>query len=138
VIAPTSLLEETSAYLARYRTAWLKRATRKRRTGSRSELFINRRGCAAKKNTYQQVTRRTGEACGFRAMPHLLRSTFGCMMLARLEKLAKQGVAINPLLIVKILMNHENIESTDRYLRAVAIDTHVLTDVLDTLLAGQH
>ncbi len=137
VIAPTSLLEETSAYLAQYRTAWLKRGTRKHRTGSRSELFINRRGCAAKKNTYQQAIQRTGEVCGFRAMPHLLRSTFGCMMLARLERLAKQGAAINPLLIVKILMNHENMESTDRYLRAVAIDTHVLTDVLDTLLAGK-
>jgi len=35
-------------------------------------------------------------------------------------------------------MAHEDIESTDRYLRAVAIDTHVLADVLDTLLAEKH
>ena len=48
------------------------------------------------------------------------------------------GEAINSLLIVKILMAHEDIESTDRYLRAIAIDTHVLADVLDTLLAEQH
>jgi hypothetical protein len=39
---------------------------------------------------------------------------------------------------LKILMGHEDIESTDRYLRAVAIDTHVLADVLDTLLAEKH
>lgn len=66
------------------------------------------------------------------------RATFGCWLLARLERLAKGGAAINPLLIVKILMAHEDIESTDRYLRAVAIDTHVLADVLDRLLAEKH
>jgi site-specific recombinase XerD len=137
VIASTSLLEETAIYLAQYRAAWLKRATHKRRAGAGSELFMNRRGSAAKKNTYQRVIRRAGVACGFKATTHLLRATFACMMLARLERLAKQGAAINPLLIVKILMSHENIESTDRYLRAVAIDTHVLTDVLDSLLAGK-
>ena len=54
------------------------------------------------------------------------------------ERLAKQGAAINPLLIVKILMAHESIETTDKYLRAVAVDTHVLADVLDTLIAGKH
>jgi integrase/recombinase XerD len=113
VIASTTLLEETAAYLAQYRTAWLKRAARKRDAGSRSELFINRRGSAVKKNTYQQVIHRAGEACGFKATTHLLRATFGCMMLARLERLAKRGAAINPLLIVKILMAHEDIESTD-------------------------
>ena len=138
VIASMSLLEETAAYLAQYRTAWLKRAARKRRASPPSELFINRRGSAVKKNTYQQVIHRAGEACGFKAAPHLLRATFGCMMLARLEQLAKRGAAINPLLIVKILMAHEHIETTDKYLRAVAIDTHVLADVLETLIAGKH
>ena len=138
VIAATTLLEETAVYWAQYRTAWLKRAARKRRPGSRSELFINRRGSAVKKNTYQQIIHRAGEACGFKATSHLLRASFGCMMLARLEQLAKRGAAINPLLIVKILMAHEHIETTDKYLRAVAIDTHVLAEVLDTLLAGKH
>ena len=138
VIAPMSLLEETAAYLAQYRHAWLRRAARKRGAPARSELFINRRGTAVKKNTYQQAVQRVGQACGFKAMPHLLRATFGCMLLARLERLAKQGAAINPLLIVKILMAHEAIETTDKYLRAVAIDTHVLTDVLETLLAARH
>jgi site-specific recombinase XerD len=138
VIASRSLLEETAAYLAQYRTAWLKRAARKRRASSASELFINRRGSAVKKNTYQQVIHRAGEACGFRVATHLLRATFGCMMLARLEQLANRGAAIDPLLIVKILMAHEHIETTDKYLRAVAIDTHVLADVLETLIAGKH
>jgi len=138
VIASMSLLEETAAYLAQYRTAWLKRAARKRRASPPPEIFINRRGSAVKKNTYQQVIHRAGEACGFKAAPHLLRATFGCMMLARLEQLAKRGAAVNPLLIVKILMAHEHIETTDKYLRAVAIDTHVLADVLETLIAGKH
>jgi hypothetical protein len=38
------------------------------------------------------------------------------------------------LLIVKVLMGHEHIETTDRYLRAIAVDTHVLVDVLESLL----
>jgi integrase len=137
VIASISLLEETDAYLVQYRTAWLRRATRKHRASPRA-LFLNRRGAPAKKNTYQTAVRRAGEACGFKAFPHLLRATFGCWLLARLERLAKQGAAINPLLIAKILMAHEHIDTTDRYLRAVSIDPDVLADVLDTLLAGKH
>ena len=57
------------------------------------------------------------------------------MMLARLEQLAKGGESINPLLIVKVLMGHEHIETTDRYLRAITVDACVLGDVFDSLLA---
>ena len=60
------------------------------------------------------------------------------MMLARLEQLAKTGEPINPLLIVKVLMCHEHIETTDRYLRAIAVDTHVLANVLESLLLEGH
>ena len=137
VMAPTSLLEETGAYLAQHRTAWLRRATRKRRASPQA-LFVNRRGAPVKKNTYQTVVRRAGEASGFKAFTHLLRATFGCWLLARLERLAKQGAAINPLLVVKILMAHEHIDTTDKYLRAVAMDTYVLADLLETLLSGKH
>lgn len=137
VIASTSLLEETAAYLAQHRNGWQRRAARKRHAPLHSELFLNCRGVGVKKNTYQQAVRRVGKACGFRAMPHLLRATFACMLLARLERMAKQGAAVNPLLVVKILMGHEDIQSTDKYLRAVAVDTHVLAEVLDGLLAGK-
>lgn len=138
VIASESLLEETTGYLCLHRCAWLKRAVRKRQAPQRSDLFINRRGSAVKKNSYQQVIHRAGEACGFRATTHQLRATFACMMLARLERLEKQGAAINPLLIVKILLGHEQIQTTALYLRTISIETHVLTDVLDSLLAGTH
>ena len=86
------------------------------------------------KNRYQQVIHSTGRTAGFTATTHLLRATFACTMLARLEQLAKQGASINPLLIVKILMGHEHLETTDRYLRAVAIDVCALGEVLDSLL----
>jgi integrase/recombinase XerD len=59
------------------------------------------------------------------------------MMLARLERLAREGATINPLLIVKILMGHEHIDTTDRYLRAVAVDTYALSEVLDSLLSSR-
>lgn len=137
IIASRSLLEETAGYVAQYRAGWMKRATRKRGRPVQAALFLNRRGSPVKKNTYQQAIQRASRTCGFRATPHVLRSTFGCWMLARLERLAKEGEAINPLLIVKILMSHEHIDTTDRYLRAVAADTRVLAEILDTLLAGE-
>lgn len=113
VIASESLLEETDGYLRLHRAAWLNRIARRRRTPVDSALFIGRRGTAVRKNTYQQVIRLAGERCGFMATSHLLRATFACMMLARLEQLAKAGAPINPLLIVKVLMGHEHIGTTD-------------------------
>ena len=136
VIASASLLEETAAYLSTHRRAWLARAARRRHTPDPPGLFIGSRGSAVSKNRYQQVIHHAGRRCGFQATTHLLRATFACMMLARLEQLAKQGATINPLLIVKVLMGHEHIETTDRYLRAIAVDSCVLSEVLDSLLAG--
>jgi site-specific recombinase XerD len=135
VIASASLIDETDVYRSQHRRAWLNRAVRRRRTPAPDALFINDRGAAVMKNTYQHTLRAAGVACGFRVTSHQLRATFACMMLARLEQLAAQGAAINPLLIVKILLHHERIETTDRYLRAVAVDTHSLTDILDSLIA---
>jgi len=135
VIASASLLEETTAYLSHHRHAWLNRAKRRHRVTTDESLFIGSRGTVVKKNSYQKVISHAGTLCGFKATTHLLRATFACMMLAQLERLAAQGVAINPLLIVKILMGHEHIETTDRYLRAIAVDSYVLTDALDSLLS---
>jgi integrase len=112
----------------------LNRAARRCRTSAPNALFVNNRGAAAKKNTYQRILRAVGKDCGFRVTSHQLRATFACIMLARLEQLAAHGAAINPLLIVKILLHHERIETTDRYLRAVAVDTHSLSQILDSLI----
>ncbi len=137
VIASTSLLEETSSYLTTQRRAQLARLARARNAVEPTALFVNRRGRAVSRNHYQQVIHQTGRTCGFRATTHLLRATFACMMLARLEQLAKRDVAINPLLIVKVLMGHEHIATTDRYLRAIAADHRVLAAVLDSILDGE-
>jgi integrase len=136
VIAPASLLEETSGYVSTQRIGWLARAKRRKRASESSLLFIGSRGSPVSKNRYQKIINQSGLACGFKATTHLLRATFACMMLARLERLAKQGASLNPLLIVKVLMGHEHIETTDRYLRAIAVDTCVLSEVLDSLLTG--
>jgi integrase len=100
-------------------------------------LFINARGTPVGKNMYQRAISQAGMACGFKATTHLLRATFACMLLARLEGLAREGAVINPLLIVKVLMGHERIETTDRYLRAIAVDTNALKDALNTLLSDE-
>jgi site-specific recombinase XerD len=136
VITPASLLDETAGYLSGLRQAWLQRARRRGRSAEHAALFINARGAPAGKNAYQRVISRAGQACGFKATSHLLRATFACMLLARLERLASHGTAINPLLVVKVLMGHERIESTDRYLRAIAVDAAALKEVLDTLLSA--
>jgi site-specific recombinase XerD len=137
VIAPASLLDETEGYRSIYRQAWLQRARRRGKQADHMALFINARGAPVGKNMYQRAISQAGLACGFKATTHLLRATFACMLLARLERLASQGAVINPLLVVKILMGHERIETTDRYLRAIAVDTNALKDVLNTLLSGE-
>jgi site-specific recombinase XerD len=135
VIAAATLLEESVAYLRDHRHAWVVRRLRRTGRDERADrLFINSCGRCVSKNRYQQVIHSTGRTAGFTATTHLLRATFACTMLARLEQLAKQGASINPLLIVKILMGHEHLETTDRYLRAVAIDVCALGEVLDSLL----
>jgi site-specific recombinase XerD len=134
VIASESLFAETDSYVELHRAAWLHRLSRRSFPQAESPLFVGPRGRAVSKNTYQQVVRLAAERCGFAATTHQLRATFACMMLARLEQLAKTGEPINPLLIVKVLMGHEHIDTTDRYLRAIAVDTHVLADVLESLL----
>lgn len=136
VVAPASLLDETAAYRSGHRRAWLQRASHRRgRAADPAALFVNARGAHVGKNAYQRVISRTGQACGFKATTHLLRATFACMLLARLEQLASAGAAINPLMVVKVLMGHERIETTDRYLRAIAVEAGTLREVLDTLLS---
>jgi integrase len=138
VIASETLLEDTRAYIATYRRGWLKRAGRRGRRSEHSALFINARGAPVSKKTYQRVVSHAGQVCGFRATTHTWRATFACLLLARLEQLASAGAAINPLLVVKILMVHEQIETTDRYLRAIAVEASTLKQVLNTLLSGGH
>ncbi|MGH8290535.1 MAG: tyrosine-type recombinase/integrase [Steroidobacteraceae bacterium] len=137
VIAPATLLDETDAYRSLHRHAWLKRAQRLRGASDRQTLFLNTRGSPVTRNWYQQQIARAGKGSGFKATTHLLRSTFACMMLARLEQIAKRGAPINPLLIVKVLMGHEHIDTTDRYLRAIAVETYVLNEILDSLLSAR-
>ena len=116
VVAPASLVDETNGYRSGLRRAWLRRARRNGRTTDTSPLFINARGAPAGKNAYQRAVSSAGQACGFKATTHLLRATFACMLLARLEHLANEGANVNPLVVVKILLGHEHVETTDRYL----------------------
>jgi integrase/recombinase XerD len=138
VFATASLMDETMGYLNRHRKAWIKRAAHVGRPAEQRFLFIGDRGSAVKRNTYQHVMVRASAACGFKVTSHTLRATFACWVLARLEQLAQQGAAINPLLIVKILMGHQHASTTDRYLRAIAIDSFALTEILESLLAEEH
>jgi site-specific recombinase XerD len=136
VIASRSLLDETAGFTAIHREAWLRRRARRGLSADREALFVGSRGTQVSKNRYQQVIQRTARACGFKASTHVLRATFACMMLERLEALAKAGAGINPLFIVKVLMGHEHIETTDRYLRAIHVDACVLAQVFDSLGIG--
>lgn len=136
VLAPACLLDETEAYLSGLRQAWLLRARRRGRAAKTLALFVNSRGSPVGRNAYQRVINRTGQVCGFRATTHLLRATFACILLARLQRLASDGAAINPLMIVKVLLGHEHIETTDRYLRAIDVQAFAFKQVLETLLSS--
>jgi site-specific recombinase XerD len=133
VIASRSLLDETAGFVDVQRRVWIHRREQRGRKADLDALFAGRRGARVSKNRYQQVLQLAGKALGFRVTSHTLRASFACMMLERLEQLAKEGASINPLFIVKILMGHEHIETTDRYLRAVRVDACVLAEVFDAL-----
>jgi site-specific recombinase XerD len=137
VIASVSLLEETERYITTYRHAWLQRALKKGKKADHTALFINSRGNPVGKNYYQRMISEAGHACGFKATTHLLRATFACMLLARLQRQANEGADINPLMVVKILMGHERIETTDRYLRAIDVNIVAIKEVLETMLSDE-
>ncbi|MYF71440.1 MAG: tyrosine-type recombinase/integrase [Proteobacteria bacterium] len=137
VLASMSLLDETACYVSRHRRAWLNRARRRGSADSPSALFVNARGNPVSKSAYQLQVSRAGKRCGIKATTHVLRASFACMLLARLEQLANDGADINPLLIVKVLMGHQRIATTDRYLRAIQVDEYALTAVMDTLFTEE-
>ena len=103
VIASRSLLDETAGFRGGSPASLASPARAPGIDTDPDPLFIGSRGTVVSKNRYQQVIQRTGQACGFKATTHVLRSTFACMMLERLEQLAKAGASINPLFIVKVL-----------------------------------
>jgi site-specific recombinase XerD len=138
ILAPISLIDETRMFVTTYRSAWLARRGNNHRRNTavadQRALFVGRSGGPVKKNTYQCAVKSAARNRGIGATTHVLRATFACTMLARLEQLAANGAAINPLLIVKILMGHQHIETTDRYLRVVAADRESIEDALVTLV----
>lgn len=138
VILPASLITETQTFISTYREAWRCRARRAGRLDNKDEaLFLNSRGAPVGRSAYQRSIRVAGNAIGRHATSHVFRATFACMMLAKLQGLASAGAAINPLLVVKVMMGHEHIETTDRYLRAIAIDRDAIKTALDTLLEDE-
>ena len=57
-------------------------------------------------------------------------------LVKKVKKLGKNNDQRRKLLrsVASSVIVHERIETTDRYLRAVAVDTHTLADVLDSLV----
>lgn len=134
VIAPYSLLTETNHYIHGRREATIRRRiekdTRYRRPVS---LFLNMHGHSVSRNWYAKTLKSTAMALNIEATTHTLRATFACTMLMRLQCQVANGAAINPLLVVKMLMGHARLDTTDRYLRAVEIYQADLEGVLELL-----
>lgn len=134
IIAPAPLIRATENYIATHRLAWQNRTASRRNTLNPEALFITSHGKRASKGNYQRAIRETSISLGFRCTSHTLRATFACTLLSKLESLSKSGASINPLMIVKILMGHSNIETTDRYLRAIYTDGCDVEAILEDLL----
>ncbi|WP_457355858.1 tyrosine-type recombinase/integrase [Roseateles sp. P5_D6] len=134
VIAPAELLEESRAYVRLHRDLWIRRRQRKGRAGAGTELFVGPRGSPVLKNTYQRAVRVAGSSCDFAVVSHALRATFACTLLAQLEKAVRDGADLNPLFIVKVLLGHERIETTDRYLRSIVVDDCALMEAIESLI----
>jgi site-specific recombinase XerD len=131
-LATAGLIEETWSYVAIERRAAAARARKRDRSFQSDALFLTPTGRPVTRNWYQRVLSRAGTQLGIRVHSHQLRSTFACAVLQILEKAVHQGADINPLSVVQILLDHEHLGTTGRYLRALPIET---TDLEEALLA---
>lgn len=119
LMVPLGLIDETTWYLSTDRLVSLKRARKEERAiNSSKHLFLNQFGRPVSPNQLGRVFRRVVKSLGIDATSHDLRHTFAVCMLDLLERLASEGVPINPFKTLQTLLNHSSVHSTEIYVRA--------------------
>lgn len=118
---PTWLLDETYRYVSLFERRTVARNARKRGNFVPSVIWLSRWGKPLRPNSIYQNFKQAVEKAGIQAGTfHDLRHTYAITMLDRLMRTAanEEARARNPLLVLKHLMRHATLASTEIYLRA--------------------
>ncbi len=118
---PTWLLDETYRHVSLFERRTVSSNARKRGNTASSAIWLSRWGKSLRPNSiyqnFKQAVQKAGIQCG---TFHDLRHTYAITMLDRLMRSAANDEtrARNPLLVLKHLMRHSSLASTEIYLRA--------------------
>jgi len=118
---PTWLLDETYRYVSLFERRTVARNARKRGNSEPSAIWLSRWGKPLRPNSIYQNFKQAVEKSGIQPGTfHDLRHTYAITMLDRLTRTAANddARARNPLLVLRHLMRHTTLASTEIYLRA--------------------
>jgi len=134
IYIPNFLINETRAYIKTTRKAnrTFSLHTPKNRW-SDEVIFINTRARPISKASYCNVFNVASAQHKTKITSHMLRSTFATTMLAVLKRLEREGLPINPLLVVRDLLGHSWISTTEKYLNNMEVEI-----AMDTLYASDN
>jgi site-specific recombinase XerD len=128
------LVDRTRAYIREERAAYVRRAKRRNaKLDEPASVFLN---SAAKPLTPRAVGAMFSEAAmssGVAVTFHALRHTYATTMLSFLQRQAREGEPMNPLLTLQVLLGHSDISMTSIYLRVLAADLSVIERSVDDL-----
>jgi len=125
VYVPTPLINRTVAYIREERVYVAKR------TGSTSNaLFLTNRGSALSKESITASFARACEQASIEAHFHELRHTFAVMMLRALQRQTAAHPQMNPLQLLKVLMGHASVRTTEVYLEVLLDELMAVEDAI--------
>jgi integrase/recombinase XerD len=133
---PLVLVDRTNDYVLEERASIVKAAKRKNRTYEAPRaLWLSASGAPLSASALAKNYRLACEAAGVKARFHDLRHTFAIRILAELErkKAADPTLDLNPLLILKRLLGHSNLSTTEVYLESLKIDAARVWESVDVL-----
>ncbi|RAR67094.1 site-specific recombinase XerD [Paraburkholderia unamae] len=125
VYVPSTLLEETNWFVLTER--------RVAQSGHENALFLNAHGRRMSRQTFTRAFKKSAKIIGSRATLHHLRHTFAVHVLKFLERRVNDGVQLNSLKVLQILLSHSNVVTTEIYLQAYEISGGDAIAALDFL-----
>lgn len=117
---PTWLIDKTFQHIRYYDRRSVVHAARRRGTTVPDNIFLSRWGRGLKPDSVYQLFKAALNEAGVPGTFHDLRHTYAISMLDRLMRTSQfaNSDGRNPLLILKNLMRHSSIETTQKYLQA--------------------
>lgn len=125
IYVPTPLVHRTVSYLREERAYIAKRTS-----STSSALFLTNRGTALSKESITSSFARACNGASVQAHFHELRHTFAVMMLRALQRQTAAHPQMNPLLVLKVLMGHSSIRTTEIYLEVLLDELMAVEDAI--------